>query len=215
MFVFKILSGEDGRFFVRVKGNVKVDWYKGDKLLEDVGHVVIVDEDDGETFTLALEEASSDDSGMYKCVASNKAGTVTSTAMLTVHEKLTEQTANRLSALLTQEVCPPFFEEPQKDIVYDVCEGDTVGFNLNVHGKPQPEIQWLKDDEKLSNGDKYCITKDGVKHELRLQNITIEDSGFYKCVACNDIGVDERTFKLDVEGKQCFFVPQCSVLLLK
>ena len=61
-----------------------MDWYKGEELLEDVGHVVIVDEEDGETFTLALEEASAEDSGMYKCVAKNKAGTVSCSAKLAV-----------------------------------------------------------------------------------------------------------------------------------
>ena len=70
-----------------MKGDVKVDWYKGDELLEDAGHVVIVDEEDGETFTLALEEASVEDSGTYKCVATNKAGTITCTATLTVFSR--------------------------------------------------------------------------------------------------------------------------------
>ena len=79
-----IKSGEDGCFRVLVKGDVKVDWYKNDKLLEDEGRVVIVDEDDGETFTLAMEEATVEDSGVYKCVASNKAGEVTCIASLKV-----------------------------------------------------------------------------------------------------------------------------------
>jgi hypothetical protein len=73
-----------------VKGDVKVDWYKGDELLEDAGHVVIVDEEDGETFTLALEEASGQDSGVYKCVATNKAGSVTCTATLIVEGEPSE-----------------------------------------------------------------------------------------------------------------------------
>ena len=79
-----INSEEDGCFRVLVKGDVKVDWYKNDKLLEDEGRVVIVDEDDGETFTLAMEEATVEDSGVYKCVASNKAGEVTCSASLKV-----------------------------------------------------------------------------------------------------------------------------------
>ena len=57
-------------------------------MLEDAGHVVIVDEDDGETFTLALEEASAQDSGKYKCVATNKAGTLTTAASLKVEGEL-------------------------------------------------------------------------------------------------------------------------------
>jgi sulfate adenylyltransferase subunit 1 (EFTu-like GTPase family) len=199
-----------------VKGNVKVDWYKGDELLEDAGHVVIVDEEDGETFTLALEEASAQDSGLYKCVATNEAGTVTSTATLTVvgpnGEKLTPSKQPLVEATTgdsTPDVSPPgvsspYFEEPQQDIVYDVSEGDTVSFTLNVHGHPKPEVEWFKDDDKVSSGGNYRITQDGGKHELRLQNMTIEDSGIYKCVATNDEGVDERIFKLDVDGKAKF-----------
>ena len=182
-------------------------------MLEDAGHVVIVDDEDGETFTLALEEASAQDSGLYKCVATNEAGTVTSTATLTVvgpnAEKLTPSKQPLVEATTgdsTSDVSPPgvsspYFEEPQQDIVYDVSEGDTVSFTLNVHGQPKPEVEWFKDDDKVSSGGNYRITQDGGKHELRLQNMTIEDSGIYKCVATNDEGVDERIFKLDVDGK--------------
>ena len=52
--------------------------------MEDAGHIVIVDDEDGETFDLALEEATAQDSGTYKCVATNAAGSVTCTATLTV-----------------------------------------------------------------------------------------------------------------------------------
>ena len=204
---FQIQPGEDGCFRVRVKGNVKVDWYKGEELLEDVGHVVIVDEEDGETFTLALEEASAEDSGMYKCVASNKAGTVSCSASLKVlvpsGEKASSSKQPSPGDVAPSELSPtaPYFDEPQQDIIYDVNEGDTVAFNLNVHGQPEPEVEWFKDDEKLSDGGHHHITKSGGKHELRLQNMTIEDSGIYKCIASNEEGMDERTFKLDVEGK--------------
>ena len=90
-----IKPGEDGCFRVLVKGDVKVDWYKNDKLLEDEGRVVIVDEDDGETFTLAMEEATVEDSGVYKCVASNKAGEVTCIASLKVTPGDTSATKER------------------------------------------------------------------------------------------------------------------------
>ena len=194
---------------MRVKGDVKVDWYKGEELLEDVGHVVIVDDEDGETFTLALEEAAAQDSGTYKCVASNKAGSITSTATLKVVEPGAESiTPSKQPSVESggpdvrpQEISSPYFEEPQQDIVYDVGEGDTVAFNLNVHGQPEPEVEWFKDDDKLSDGGNIRVTKNGKKHELRLRDMTIEDSGIYKCIASNEEGMDERTFKLDVEGK--------------
>ncbi len=206
---------------MRVKGDVKVDWYKGDELLEDAGHIVIVDEEDGETFTLGLEEASVQDSGIYKCVATNQAGTITSSATLTVvgpsGEKLTpskqplvEATTGDLTTdVSSQEDSFPYFEEPQQDIVYDVSEGDTVSFILNVHGKPKPEVEWFKDDDKLSNGGNCLITQDDGKHELKLQNMAIEDSGIYKCVASNEEGMDERTFKLDVDGKASNLMKNC------
>ena len=80
----EVKTGDNGCFCVRVKGDVKVDWFRNDKLLEDAGRLVIVDEEDGETFTLAVEEATVEDSGVYKCVASNKAGKVTCSASLKV-----------------------------------------------------------------------------------------------------------------------------------
>ena len=198
---WQIQAGEDGCFSVRVKGDVKVDWYKGDELLEDAGHVLIVDEEDGETFTLALEEASAEDSGTYKCVATNKAGSVTCTATLKVVGLGGQKTEVRPSDMSSEDISSPYFDEPQQDIVYDVSEGDTVAFKLHVHGKPEPEVEWFKDDDKLTEEKNYRITKDGALHELRLQNMTIEDSGIYKCIASNEEGVDERTFKLDVEGR--------------
>ena len=79
-----IKSGQDCCFSARVKGNVKVDWYKDDEILLDVGRVVIVDGQDGETFTLAVEDARVEDAGVYKCVAHNDAGEVKSSAVLKV-----------------------------------------------------------------------------------------------------------------------------------
>ena len=255
----EVKAGEDGCFCVRVKGDVKVDWYKNDKLLEDAGHVVIVDEEDGETFTLAIEEATVEDSDVYKCVASNKAGKVTCSASLKVaspkpqiiisSEELSVEAVGRKNSphvdeelaktekerqtteKVPREITPnipqksdslptsslpetseaPCFDEPQKDIVHDVNEGETVGFKVNVLGKPEPTVEWFKDDERLSNGESCQITKNEGEHELRLKNIALEDSGIYKCVASSENGKEERTFKLDVEGK---FVTAEEILLL-
>jgi hypothetical protein len=46
--------------------------------------VVIVDEQDGETFTLAVEDARVEDAGVYKYVARNEAGELSGTAVLKV-----------------------------------------------------------------------------------------------------------------------------------
>ena len=77
-------SGQDCCFSARVKGNVKVDWYKDDEILLDAGRIVIVDEQDGETFTLAVEDARVEDAGVYKFVARNDEGEVNSSAVLKV-----------------------------------------------------------------------------------------------------------------------------------
>ena len=79
-----VKCGQDGCFSVRIKGNVKVDWYKDEEMLIDAGRVVIVDEQDGETFTLAVEDARVEDAGVYKYVARNEAGELSGTAELKV-----------------------------------------------------------------------------------------------------------------------------------
>ena len=141
-----------------------MDWYKGDELLEDAGHVVIVDEEDGETFTLALEEASAEDSGTYKCVATNKAGTVTCTAKLKVStEEPSEK--DRGQEMPIEEIQPQQVEESNTQQTFDddktinvTIDGDSKVVTLPDDQTTMPEKQPKTSKEKPTTPDQKTTT---------------------------------------------------------
>ena len=111
-----VKTGTDCCFSVRVKGNVKVDWYKDEEILLDAGRVVIVDEQDGETFTLAVEDARVEDSGVYKCVARNDAGEVTSCAILKISPS---RRRSRKGSKDTQKLPGPETLEKSMELIFE------------------------------------------------------------------------------------------------
>ena len=64
----------------------EVDWYKDNRMLHEGGRYQFQFDDDG-LCILLIREASSSDRGRYKCVASNPAGKVQSSAELFVESK--------------------------------------------------------------------------------------------------------------------------------
>ena len=115
-------------------------------MLEDVGHVVIVDEDDGETFTLALEGANAQDSGVYKCVATNTAGTVTSSATLQVTSAEPGKLPNREAGKPSEIIKPQRREETSTQPTFD---GKSI--DLKIDGDSMtvllPDAQTIPDEQ--------------------------------------------------------------------
>uniref|UniRef100_A0A0N5BTT6 Down syndrome cell adhesion molecule-like protein Dscam2 n=1 Tax=Strongyloides papillosus TaxID=174720 RepID=A0A0N5BTT6_STREA len=67
-----------------------------------------------------------------------------------------------------------------------------------VEGKPDPEIAWYLNGTLISSFDKrYVITEEG--RYLQIFNISLLDSGIYKCEATNEAGQDEFEYFVDVD----------------
>lgn len=65
----------------------EVDWYKDNRVIREGGRIKFMFEDDG-LCSLLVRDAESSDRGRYKCVASNPAGKVQSSAELFIECKL-------------------------------------------------------------------------------------------------------------------------------
>ncbi|PAV56317.1 hypothetical protein WR25_15732 isoform E [Diploscapter pachys] len=83
--------------------------------------------------------------------------------------------------------------------------GETIKFDVNVEGEPNPKIQWFLNNAPLASGGKVKIDNDTPNNtKMTTKDPTRADScGKYKIVATNDYGKDEHEVfvnVLDVPG---------------
>lgn len=66
-------------------------------------------------------------------------------------------------------------------------------------GEPKPKIRWYKDAIELTPNDEMTI---GLKGDLHLEEVKVEDAGRYTCVAENENGKDKMSTVVNVAGKK-------------
>lgn len=69
----------------------------------------------------------------------------------------------------------PKFVKPLMDI--DIQEGETVRFECDVEGWPEPELVWLVDGQELHPSHDFRFEYDGQKASLEIRDAQPEDSG--------------------------------------
>ena len=163
-----------------------MNWYKGDKLLTDEGRYVIVDQDEEQIFTLAIEDVIPEDEGEYRCVAENEAGKSESLAKLFVRDH----------------EYPPEFTNEGQDEPYYAKKGDDLRLDVTLKGKPSPEVKWFLDDKPLRNNIHYDIGEDDNEHSLCIRSVTLDDKGVYKCEATSKLGKVTRKFQVNIQGEK-------------
>ncbi|GAB6028208.1 hypothetical protein CHUAL_002405 [Chamberlinius hualienensis] len=162
-----------------LKNGVLVDSAMGYREINDLGICV-----------LEIPRSSSNDTAEYTCIASNEHGETSTTGTLTVKDKPIKQV----------EIDPT----PPRPVIdaKGKC-GDSITMDCSVTGWPAPSVTWLKDEEVIKPSDRVS-TSDYVSgaHRLSIDNVTLEDSGVYKCVASNHLGKDEVMAAVKVSGKR-------------
>lgn len=126
----EVSDGEEAIFSVQLKGPVdSVKWYHDDLLIEDGEKYAISRGDAENEYVLIIPITERDDEGTYQCVARNESGKATTRAELEVLETV---------------IGPSFVGYDEPTLVYK--EGDDIVFDVEVRGKPTPEITWYKDE---------------------------------------------------------------------
>lgn len=79
-----------------------------------------------------------------------------------------------------------------------IIEGETASAKCSATGKPPPEYQWIKlqDRKDLAVADRFEVKKN--TGHLIMNRIEFNDDGLYKCVAINSVGRDEATVRINV-----------------
>uniref|UniRef100_A0A663MAV3 Ig-like domain-containing protein n=1 Tax=Athene cunicularia TaxID=194338 RepID=A0A663MAV3_ATHCN len=147
-----------------------IHWYKDGVLLE--GDRYCVQEEQGGSHSLTIEDLMQSDSGQYKCIATNRAGTITCSAHLHVRQRIPG--------------VPYFAREPDS---VRCAPGFTAVFEYTVAGEPCPDVQWFKGTEQLFSDARRSVAHhpDGTG-SLTVWECMEEDTGLYMCRAVSTLG---------------------------
>uniref|UniRef100_A0A182WJ15 Ig-like domain-containing protein n=1 Tax=Anopheles minimus TaxID=112268 RepID=A0A182WJ15_9DIPT len=187
--------------------SLRIDWYHNGKPFATGSRVHMLN--DFGFIALDMDYAYVRDSGVYECRATNKWGTASTTAKVTVvarggivlDSQLPEgMTASKLKelergkvTLATQEertFGPPKFVSQIQSATID--EGETIRFECRVEPKEDPKlrVEWFRNGKPLPSGHRYRTIYDMGFVSLDILSVYTEDAGDYTCRAFNEHGED-------------------------
>ncbi|NXD37078.1 TITIN protein, partial [Copsychus sechellarum] len=168
-----------------------VHWYKDGVLLE--GDRYCAQEEQNGLQSLTIENLIQSDSGQYKCIATNRAGTA-------------ETCAVKAKMKIEEEGKAPVFLKQVSDV--EVWQGDVAKLSVMATGSPTPKIQWFFNSTKLTPCVDCELVFAGSEHSLILPCAGVQHQGEYTCVASNAHGEASCSAQLRVRqreaGLPCF-----------
>ncbi|KAM4739603.1 obscurin isoform 2-T2 [Anableps anableps] len=169
-----VKEGDCGVFCCELsKPEAPVEWRKGRAILKPGEKYEMKQE--GRLTKLIINNVEESDSGKYTCKTKHSQ----STAELRVQD------------------LPPRFKLPL--VNQEVTEGNAVTLHCELN-KPAPSVEWRKGGHLLKNGDKYQMRKKDLLVQMKITDLTVEDSGDYTCICGEErttaqITVNERPIK--------------------
>lgn len=141
---------------------------------------------------LIIETFSKPHIGSYTCRAENVAGSVTSTATVSILEPFeTDEVVEFIS---------PRFTEKAESV--RLMDGEKLILTAKVHGVPTPKVEWQHDGEVVHESKDIFTQQDNSGLcLLTIKEVFPEDAGEYVCVAQNKIGEAVSRCIVTVDGK--------------
>ncbi|XP_072525259.1 immunoglobulin superfamily member 10 [Salminus brasiliensis] len=131
--------------------------------------------------TLVIQQVSTYDRGLYKCIASNPAGVDTATVRLHVV------------------AAPPDILEEKRQLMR-ADAGQSVWIPCTVQGDPQPTVHWVLFDGTIVRHHYSDYRASAFQNgTLLLKNLDVSHSGKYECIATSSTGSERRVVTLSVE----------------
>lgn len=117
--------------------------------------------------SIIIQNVTFDDVGTYTCEASNGIGSAQSHSIqLEVQSK------------------PYFTVEPK---VQNAAEGESVEFECEASGVPEPEIKWIFNGEPIEQTPSNA-RRSNEKNKIIIRDVKANDTGNYGCNATNPLG---------------------------
>lgn len=79
-----------------------------------------------------------------------------------------------------------------------VIVSNPVQLGCEVSGNPVPEITWRRGPEDITYNEGFYKLPNGA---LRIESVSVEDTGMYECLAMSSAGSASKTVMLTVQGE--------------
>ncbi|XP_024939523.1 obscurin isoform X4 [Cephus cinctus] len=187
-----IYEAQSTTFEIKATGQPKPEakWFKDGKPIKNTDRLKITH--NGDFFQLAIANAQVDDSGIYKCILSNKLGQKVLEANLTVAS--------------ASEYRKPRFVKGLEGA--NIVKNEPVELKAVITADPIPQVAWYHNGEEIPAGDARIKLKletkpieDGLNEctlTLAIPQSDVADIGEYTLKAKNKWGEDEASACLDL-----------------
>ncbi|XP_029987477.1 LOW QUALITY PROTEIN: obscurin [Sphaeramia orbicularis] len=175
-----VKEGDNGMFCGELsKAGATVEWRKGRVILKPGSKYEM--KQDGRVIKLFINHVEESDAGKYTCKTKD---------------------SQAMAELIVQDL-PPRFKLPLFN--QEVTEGHSVVLHCELT-KPGFSVEWRKEGELLKNGDKYQMRKKELQAEMKMTEVSLDDTGDYTCICGEErttatIRVNERPVKFIQELK--------------
>ncbi|CAF4411465.1 unnamed protein product, partial [Rotaria socialis] len=177
----------DAVFLIDVSGSPKpeVEWIHLGQTVIPSGKYEII-EGDATVTKLIIHDVTPEDESPIQIKVKNSLGQTEATV--------------QLKALETPRIEPQLTDQ-------QVTLSDTLTLKTNVYGRPNVDIQWLKDQKPISSSDRIKIERNNNECSLTIENIKEEDIGAYVLSVKNKLGKVDTTSNVKVTAPLNFTKP--------
>ncbi|CRK86303.1 CLUMA_CG000071, isoform A, partial [Clunio marinus] len=130
--------------------------------------------------TLEIRNVQKDDAGFYVCSAFSVAGSGTTRAFLQV--------------ISVDDIPPPIIQIGPSN--QTLPKGSVATLPCRAAGNPTPDIKWSKDGSTIQVKNRFSLVQSGT---LKIDDLHLDDSGFYTCTAFSESGETSWSASLTVE----------------
>ncbi|OWR50433.1 Stretchin-Mlck isoform A [Danaus plexippus plexippus] len=157
---------------------LKPDYYRDAKHFKRIGA--------GPEYRFEIPHAKFDYTGTYSVVAKNIHGEAKAIISLQIlaRDPNSKEDVHNIRYGLVEEI--PRFEKELTDLLcYD---GDAIEFECRIAANPDPFIRWYHYTEVVPDCPDFVTSYDRGTARLKINQVTAEDEGTYKCEASNSLG---------------------------
>ena len=196
-----VVEGESITFNLTIEGHPKpeVQWqFQGKDVSQD--NIKIEEPEDDGKYVVTIQDCKMSDKGSFKCIATNKSGSINCGTSLTV------------------KIGPPKVQVLSEEVAHvELNENALFEIELPSDGAKY-KVDWMKGTKPIFRSTKkYEIGSEDLVRSFTVVDAQETDKGVYKCNISGPGGKTTKEFKLEIKGITivlyfvfcCFFGSRC------